>query len=162
MVNLRVFNEEKTEELASYDLNLGYLKSDKVVKQVHPAVLPVQEEGHYEVIMEYPNGGKDLAWVVDVHGVEARDSYIEYEDIYVYVPYTDKELAQIEISKLKELLFSTDYQAIKYAEGAMTAEEYEPIKTTRQQYRERINQLEVKFEIESTNVELKTIPIFLL
>lgn len=162
MNDLRVFNEEKTVELASYDLNLGYLKSDKVIKQVHPAVWPVQEEGHYEVIKEYPNGGKDLVWVVDVPGVEARDSYIEYEDIYVYVPYTDKELAQIEISKLKELLFSTDYQAIKYAEGAMTAEEYEPIKTTRQQYRERINQLEVKFEIESTNVELKTIPIFLL
>ena len=162
MVNLRVFNEDKTEELASYDLNLGYLKSDKVVKQVHPAVLPVQEEGHYEVIMEYPNGGKDLAWVVDVPGVEARDSYIEYEDIYVYVPYTDKELAIKEINQLKGILCSTDYQAIKYAEGIISEQEYEPIKIIRQQYRERINQLEVKFEIESTNVELKTIPIFLL
>lgn len=152
MNDIRVFNEDKTEELASYDLNLGYLKSDKVVKQVHPAVLPVQEEGHYEVIMEYPNGGKDLAWVVDVPGVEAKDSYVEYEDIYVYVPYTDKELAQIEISKLKELLFSTDYQAIKYAEGAMTAEEYEPIKTTRQKYRDRINELESIYGLSTGGV----------
>lgn len=152
MNDIRVFNEDKTEELASYDLNLGYLKSDKVVKQVHPAVLPVQEEGHYEVIKEYPNGGQDLVWVVDVPAVEAKESYIEYEDIYVYVPYTDKELAIKEINKLKGLLNSTDYQAIKYAEGAMTAEEYEPIKRIRQSYRDRINELESIYGLSTGGV----------
>lgn len=152
MNDIRVFNEDKTEELASYDLNLGYLKSDKVVKQVHPAVLPVQEEGHYEVIKEYPNGGKDLVWVVDVPGVEAKDSYIEYEDIYVYVTYTEKELALKEINKLKGMLTATDYQAIKYAEGAMTAEEYAPIKTIRQSYRDKINELESIYGLSTGGV----------
>lgn len=44
--------------------------------------------------------------------------------------------------KLKELLASTDYQAIKFAEGRMTAEEYAPIGEQRQAWRDEINRLE--------------------
>ena len=49
-----------------------------------------------------------------------------------------------EIAELKAKLAATDYQAIKYAEGALSAEEYEPIKASRQEWRDRINELEVK------------------
>ena len=46
------------------------------------------------------------------------------------------------IEALKRLLEESDYKAIKYAEGLLTAEEYEPIKQQRQAWRDEINQLE--------------------
>jgi hypothetical protein len=46
------------------------------------------------------------------------------------------------IEMLKSELASTDYKAIKYAEGWMTEEEYAPIKAERQAIRDEINALE--------------------
>ena len=46
---------------------------------------------------------------------------------------------------LKQKLSSTDYKAIKFAEGQMSAEEYEPIKKQRQEWRDEINELEKLF-----------------
>lgn len=46
------------------------------------------------------------------------------------------------IQKLKKHLANTDYQAIKYGEGAMTEEEFAPIKAQRQAWRDEINALE--------------------
>ena len=47
-----------------------------------------------------------------------------------------------EIFELKEELNATDYKAIKYAEGVMTDEEYQPTGIQRQAWRHRINELE--------------------
>ena len=47
-----------------------------------------------------------------------------------------------QISILKEQLSSTDYKAIKFAEGWITEEEYLPTKTERQSLRDQINTLE--------------------
>ena len=47
-----------------------------------------------------------------------------------------------QIMALKEELAASDYKAIKYAEGLITAEEYEPIKAERQELRNKINELE--------------------
>lgn len=46
------------------------------------------------------------------------------------------------IMELKRLLAESDYKAIKYAEGLITAEEYAPIKAERQAWRDEINELE--------------------
>lgn len=46
------------------------------------------------------------------------------------------------IEELKQMLLNTDYQAIKYAEGELTEEEYAPIKAQRKEWREEINRLE--------------------
>lgn len=51
------------------------------------------------------------------------------------------------ISKLKSLLNQTDYQAIKYAEGHITEEEYASIKAQRQEWRNEINSLEQQLEV---------------
>ena len=51
-----------------------------------------------------------------------------------------------QIMALKEELAASDYKAIKYAEGLITAEEYEPIKAERQALRDRINELEKQLE----------------
>ena len=57
------------------------------------------------------------------------------------------------ISELKSLLSATDYKAIKYAEGLLSEEEYAPIKSQRQAYRDEINELEraiykLEFELD--------------
>lgn len=46
------------------------------------------------------------------------------------------------IQDLKEQLESTDYRAIKFAEGELSAEEYEPFRIERRVLRARINELE--------------------
>lgn len=46
------------------------------------------------------------------------------------------------IAELKALLANSDYQAIKYAEGEMSASEYAPMKANRQAWRAEINELE--------------------
>lgn len=82
------------------DLNLGRLKAD--IRTVHhEAVTGVEEQWHFETIAEYPNGGKDVKKVVDVPGVEAKDAWDEKIPIYIYIPYTDEELAAIEEEKNK-------------------------------------------------------------
>ena len=53
-----------------------------------------------------------------------------------------RQEATARIKVLKEQLTETDYQAIKYAEGWLSKEEYAPIKTQRQAWRDEINQLE--------------------
>jgi hypothetical protein len=58
----------------------------------HEAIKAVEEVGHYEVVAEYPNGGKDVEWIVDTPGVEAKEAWDEYEDILRYIPYTETEL----------------------------------------------------------------------
>jgi hypothetical protein len=47
-----------------------------------------------------------------------------------------------EIAKLKDKLEKSDYQAIKFAEGLISEEEYAPVKAQRQTWRDEINKLE--------------------
>jgi len=54
----------------------------------------------------------------------------------------NKHIIIPQIMALKEELAASDYKAIKYAEGLITAEEYEPIKEARQELRNKINELE--------------------
>ena len=69
--------------------------------------------------------------------------------------YTESELAiackKKRINELKALLQATDYQAIKYAEGFISEEDYLPIKQTRQEYRNEINELETQIIEEQAN-----------
>lgn len=124
---MRIFNVEKTVELTEYDLNLGHLENDVLSKHVS-AVESVEEIGHYETIKTYPNGGKDVKWVVDVPKVEGVDEHDETEDIMVYIPYTDNELKAIalkeERSQLEQWLKDHDYIGTKIATGRATVEEY--------------------------------------
>ena len=142
---MNIYNKAKTKIIENPDLSLGYIKEDTITHH-HEKVEAVEEQGHWETIAEYPNGGKDVEWVVDVEGVEGKEEYDEVEKIYVYVPYTKKELekrnAIKRINELRMLLNESDYKAIKYAEGLISEEDYQPIKELRQSYREEINELE--------------------
>lgn len=88
-------------ELQNPDYSVGYTKQEKIFVKHHKAIEAVEEVGHYEVTAEYANGGKDVAWVVDVEGVEAQDAWDEYEDILRYIRIPDEELARQEEQKNK-------------------------------------------------------------
>lgn len=90
----------------------------------------VEEQGHYETICEYPNGGKDVEWVVDVpekghweafhsdgdpvdldiydgnqNPEEFWDKAEEYETYWfydIYTAYTSEELAQVTAEKAEK------------------------------------------------------------
>ena len=66
----------------------------------HEAVEAVEEQGHWETVAEYPEtGGKDVQWVVDVPGVEAQEAWDEEETYWLYIPYTEEEIAEMEAAK---------------------------------------------------------------
>lgn len=127
---MNVFDNEMN-YIESPDLSLGYL-TKKTTKLIWNYILESEEEGHYETIQEYPNGGKDVEWIVDVPEVghwetkyedgtlvdmehydgdeqpdESWDHTVEYTtywDYNLYTLYTEEELAQIEKEKEKEQL----------------------------------------------------------
>ena len=47
-----------------------------------------------------------------------------------------------EINSLKILLRDSDYKALKHADGALSEEEYAPVREQRAAWRARINELE--------------------
>lgn len=89
---MTVYNQEKTKILTEYDLEKGYLVRDKIIKEILPAQEEIKEQGHYETIKEYPNGGKDVKWVVDIAKQDARPETPVYEDVQVYILYTEEEM----------------------------------------------------------------------
>lgn len=120
---MKVYNENKTKVLETYDLELGYLKDDKLFKEHHEAVSEtpvitvemkiaeitasggkVEEIGgkQYEVIEEFPNGGKTVEEIKETPAVPAKEAYDEYEDIQVYTLYTAEELAKRKQQKYED------------------------------------------------------------
>lgn len=140
---MKIYNKDKTQELLfeECDLGLGYLKQCYETIE-HEATEFVKEQGHYEVIKEYDNGGKDVEWVVDVKGSEAKPAWTESIEYYLYIPYSQNYLKkkhyEDEIQDCQRKLNESDFKAIKYMEGWYTEEEYEPIKAERNGYRNDI------------------------
>ncbi len=132
-------NELNANEL---DFSKGYLKEEKIFIKHHDAISAVEEQGHYEIIKEYPNGGKDVEWIIDVPKVEAKEEYDEYEDIRRFVKFTQKELNSFRIEELKQKLNETDYCVLKIAEGSATYDDYSEIIAKRREWRKEINNLE--------------------
>lgn len=91
--------DEQGNPVTDYDPAKGRLEMQKRIHH-HEAVEAVEEQGHWETVAEYPEtGGKDVQWVVDVPGVEAREAWDEEETYWLYIPYTEEELAQTEADR---------------------------------------------------------------
>ena len=91
--------DEQGNPVTDYDLAKGRLEMQKRIHH-HEAVEAVEEQGHWETVAEYPEtGGKDVQWVVDAPGVEAREAWDEEETYWLYIPYTEEELAQMEADR---------------------------------------------------------------
>lgn len=57
-----------------------------------------------------------------------------------------KMAIESEIAGLKQILTSTDYKALKFAEGQISEKDYAETKQQRQALRDRINELEAELE----------------
>ena len=83
------------------DYAKGYLAVRKRIHH-HPAVEAAAETGHMETLEEYPaTGGRDVRWVVDTPGADAREAWDEEETYTEYVRYTEEELAAIAAERAK-------------------------------------------------------------
>ena len=91
--------DEQGNPVTDYDPAKGRLEMQKRMHH-HEAVEAVEEQGHWETVAEYPEtGGKDVQWVVDAPGVEAREAWDEEETYWLYIPYTEEELKQMEADR---------------------------------------------------------------
>ena len=91
--------DEQGNPVTDYDPAKGRLEMQKRIHH-HEAVEAVEEQGHWETVAEYPEtGGRDVQWVVDVPGVEAGEAWDEEETYWLYIPYTEEELAQMEADR---------------------------------------------------------------
>lgn len=140
---MRILDENNI-EVKEPDLTKGYLKPDSLFVCHHEAIEAVAEQGHYKTVREYPNGGKDVEFVVDTPAVEAKDAWDEYEEIQRFVPYTEVELATRRIEELKQFLCDTDYNILKVVEGATTLVDIAETVKQRAAWRKEINELEAK------------------
>lgn len=104
---MKVYNQEKTQILTEYNLDIGRLKPD-TIEINHPEVQAVEVQFHYETIKEYYNDdgsvkGSDVKKIIDVEGVEYQPARTEVIDIHVYIPYTPDELREINLNKLRDM-----------------------------------------------------------
>lgn len=75
------------------------------------------------------------------NGIVVRDG-----NFSICLEYSQRQKEQYaEIAELKQKLADTDYKALKYADGALSSEEYEPIREQRQKWRDKINEIENDF-----------------
>lgn len=116
---MRIFDENGI-EIESPDLEKGYLQNDRLFIMHHDAVEAVEEVGHWETVAEYPNGGKDVEWIVDTPGMEAAEAWDEYEEILRYVTYTEAELKLREYEKNRQPLSEMEVLKILLTEQVNT------------------------------------------
>lgn len=137
---MRIFNEDLSKELFDVDEAKGRFDTGEYI-----TIVPEQRDEDGNIIVY---------------------EHEESEPIRIFYPYSDDELKSLGLyeyseAELKELekenklnelrneyynamteLSSTDYKAIKYAEGYYTEEEYKPIKEQREKIREKVRELE--------------------
>lgn len=65
----------------------------------------------------------------------------------------ERQNIENEINVCVQLLTNTDYKALKHADGAITDEEYATTKAERQEWRDRINELQKQLETAGSEGE---------
>lgn len=126
------------------DYSKGYLIEDSIIVKRHDSVSELKESGHYETIKTYPNGGKDVRYVIDTPGRSAQAPWNEYEEVLRYVEYTESELIDNRIFEHKRQLFDTDYHILKVVEGALSLKDCADVIASRASWRKEINELEAR------------------
>lgn len=124
------------------------MESGKLIQESNPVTfrytITQHEQGHYETIAEYPNGGKDVEWVIDTPeegawiAYDNDDNEVEtditipddaphemdipsFNEYMRYVLYTAEELAEIaEKKKLQEEADAKKAEQEEFLESAPT------------------------------------------
>lgn len=92
---MKIYNQDKTQELNmdELDFSLGHLEKDKLLIAHHDAV-EAREAVYVDRIVPEESGFNSIYKDLVFPAVKAREAYDEYEDIQVYVPYTESELQE--------------------------------------------------------------------
>lgn len=121
---MKIYNQDKTQELTQteIDFSLGYLKEDKLFIEHHAATpfikgksaeeladekraqgIKIFEKSgkFYTVDKEYDNGGRSVTEIHPEADVQAKEAWDEYEDIKVFIPYTEEELEERRLNALR-------------------------------------------------------------
>ncbi len=109
---MRIFNQDKTQEITNPDLTLGYLVNDRLFIAHHEATPEIKMQGHVEPFTN-EFGLPDENFVIDVEYSPARDAWDEYENIQVYIPYTEEELNAKRIKDYEKIV--EDLIRVKYS-----------------------------------------------
>lgn len=119
---MKIFNKDKTKELneAELDMSLGHLVDDKIVSAHHAATEATPAKSikeqcdalksagetveviggkFYHITETFAKGGRNAVRIIDIPAQPAKEAYDDYEDVQVYVPYTEAELQKIADSK---------------------------------------------------------------
>lgn len=122
---MKVYNESKTQEITNPDLSIGKLVKDKLFIAHHdtiPAVIgktskelakEMEAQGRevffnekmglwYYVDKKFNNGGRSVRAIYPTQSVPEKDAWDEYEDIFVYIPYTATELVDLQRERLRQ------------------------------------------------------------
>lgn len=111
----------------------------------------IYEDGHLGSFTESAEMAYKFGWDIEHNYILIADTEKSDVNGWTYrkelCPHKSEHDKQIElwnreIFELKEELQRTDYKAIKYAEGVLTDEDYQPTGIQRQAWRKRINELE--------------------
>ncbi len=135
---MKIYNQNKTEIIENPNLELGYLINDKRLVRVVPEQPEVQKQSHIEVINIYYNEdgsekGRDVKEVIDNPYQPYVAEHEEYEDIQVYIPYTEEQLLERKKQSLREWrekYFKIIDRAVWY--DTLTTEQKEEVKEFRQ------------------------------
>lgn len=109
------------------------------------------EDGHLGSHTQSAEQAYKMGWDIEHNYILIADTETSDVNGFTYpkelCPHKSERDKQIElwnreIFELKEELQRTDYKAIKYAEGVLTDEDYQPTGIQRQAWRKRINELE--------------------
>lgn len=104
--------DDLNNEIFEYNKNTHYLIEDTILIAHHDEIPEVKEEGHYEIIAEYNNGGKDVKWIVDIPKQEYKPAWDEYENVLRLMPFSKNELHNAELMELlrhhTEKMYNTD------------------------------------------------------
>ena len=111
---MKIFDETRTYQMSleTIDFEIGYLKNDKKFIKHHDAV-EAKEAVYKDIVEKLPNGSTQTWNELVTPAVEAKEAYDEYEDIQVFVLYTEEELKEradrkrsvelkAELAKIKE------------------------------------------------------------
>ena len=85
--------------------------------------------------------GEIIDYFLAENGIVIQDG-----EFSICLEYTEEQRSQYaRIMELKSLLCKSDYKAIKFSDGALTEEEYAPIREQRKKWRNEINEIEKVF-----------------
>ena len=107
---------------------------DFINYEVVPTPYVEINDERYDTLVTLANSGKEL------YLSNLVEKSFDLREIVI----SQEQQRQNRIAELKSLLAQTDYQAIKYAEGQLSASEYAEMKKQRQAWRDEINELETE------------------